>query len=71
MKTRTTCLGAILDGRFTISHPDRTAYRDLPSWDYQVREWPSAGALKETLRQQEQREARPGDWRPWRWAQNA
>lgn len=49
-------------------HPMRTAYRRATSqpmdFDFVCKVWPSRASMLETIRQQEQRERMPGDWRP-------
>lgn len=51
----------------TIPHPERTAYKvgsDIAG-DYTFREWSSRGAMLTTIRMQERRASRSGDWRAW------
>lgn len=48
--------------------PERVAYRRATSqpmdFDVLCKVWPSRASMLETIRQQEQREPMPGDWRP-------
>lgn len=48
-------------------HPERTGFRAGPAWDsdYEIREWPSEGALRTTLSMQAKREPHQTDWRAW------
>ena len=54
---------------YTPPHPERTGRRsvfnprDPMAEDVEFREWPSRGALLETIAMQGRRERRRGDWR--------
>lgn len=60
--------------RYTISfaassshvpaNPERTAKRDLQSWDVEFQVWPNRASLAKSIRMQQKRECRSGDWRP-------
>ncbi len=64
MKTYSLCLGQSIN--YPHPHPERTAKRSgagIFSDDvYKV--WPSRKAMALTIRMQQKREPRPGDWRP-------
>jgi hypothetical protein len=48
--------------RYMPRHPERTAHKDA-GWDVIYQEWPSRGAMARSIRMQEQRAPRSGDWR--------
>lgn len=45
--------------------PDRTAYRSGETMDITFREWPSRGAMLESIRMQGRRIRRSNDWIDW------
>lgn len=51
------------------AHPERTASRacvGIMNFDREFREWPSRGAMLQTIAMQERREPHPRDWRACR-----
>ena len=46
-----------------VPHPERTAVCDVGQWDMMAQVWTSRAAMARTIRMQQQREHKPGDWR--------
>lgn len=44
-------------------YPERTARRQLQSFDVEFQVWPNRASLAKSIRMQEQRERRQGDWK--------
>jgi hypothetical protein len=67
MKQAITIPGAGLS-EYQPAHPERTAYKSAVgamNFDYTIKEWNSRAAMLTTLRMQDKREHRQGDWRMW------
>ena len=64
MKTTRMSLGASI--AFKPAHPDRTASRALPGafGDVEFKTWPARTSMARSVRMQERREPRNGDWCP-------
>lgn len=64
MKTERMSFAASLT--YKPPHPERTARKSGHGLDFDVtfKEWPARAAMARTIRMQERREPRNGDWRP-------
>ena len=60
MRTKTMSFGASID--YKPPHPERTARRSA-DWDVTFQEWSNRPAMARSIRMQENRESRRGDWK--------
>jgi hypothetical protein len=62
MKTYTVSFAASLE--FTHDHPERTAWKSFNEFDKLFKVWPSRKAMLLTIRMQQGRAHKGGDWVP-------
>lgn len=63
MKTlRSIPLGRLQETIATLDDPQCWGMQ-VYNWEYTLKRWPSRSALARTVRMQEKRERKPGDWR--------
>lgn len=62
MSKKTMSFGASLNYRKQLAHPERTAIRSV-GWDVQFQTWTNRKAMAKTIRMQESRMPKSGDWK--------
>lgn len=61
MKTYTLSMGASIG--YQHPAPERTAVK-VSGWDYHYQVWPNRESMARSIRMQQKREYRQGDWNP-------
>ncbi len=61
MKRKTMSFAAALE--YKPDAPERTARRNLRSWDVEFQTWPNRASMAKSIRMQQKGENRPDHWR--------